>query len=50
MRASCLLRREWKWGLTCIDDVANGSWTQRVIEGDHHHGICVAGQLCNDPL
>lgn len=37
-------------GLTCIDDVADSPRAQGVIEWDHHHGICVAGQLRNDPL
>lgn len=50
MRAGCFFGREWKLGLTCIDDVANSPWAQGVIERDHHHGIRVAGQLCNDPL
>jgi hypothetical protein len=37
-------------GLTCIDDVMDSPRAQSVIQWYHHHGIRVAGQLCNDPL
>lgn len=45
-----LIQEGTELGLTCIDDVADRPWAQRVIEWYHHHGICVAGQLSNDPL
>lgn len=35
---------------TCVDDVPDGSRTQGVVEGHHHHGVGIAGQLGNDPL
>lgn len=32
-------------GFTCVDDEPYGVWAQCVIEGDHNHGVGVAGQL-----
>lgn len=37
-------------GFTCVDDEPYGIWAQCVIEGDHNHGVGVAGQLWDDPL
>lgn len=42
--------QEWAAGLTCVDDVADCPWAQGVIEWDHHHRVCVAGKLRDDPL
>lgn len=39
-----------QWWLTCVDDVADSTRAQGVIEWDHHHRIRVAGKLCDDPL
>lgn len=45
-----LIKKRMKLGLTSIDDITDRPWAQGVIERYHHHGICVAGQLGNDPL